>query len=183
MKLDAIAYGFLIPLFFVVSGCKIDLHAVARMPGLLLFFVAALILVRCVPVVISLALRRDTRNELTWHNRLSVAFYCTTALPLIVAITGITVERGIMEEDVASVLVAAGAVTVFLMPFLASVAYHVSDAEPIDAIMEIAKDPQHAGGIIREHIEREHKRSEAYRQEDARRFRTLLNNTDEQTDD
>ena len=152
MKLDGMAYGFFIPLFFVVSGCRIDLRAVARMPGLLVFFIAALILVRCVPIVVSLATRSDTRRELTWHNRLSAAFYCTTALPLIVAITGITVERGIMEEDIASVLVAAGAVTVFLMPLLAAIAYRVTDAEPIDAIIEIAHDPQHAGEIIREHI-------------------------------
>ena len=174
MKLDAIAYGFLVPLFFVVSGCRIDLRAVADMPGLLLFFIAALILVRCIPIVVSLALRRDTRRELTWHNRLSVAFYCTTALPLIVAITGITVERGIMEENIASVLVAAGAVSVFLMPLLASVSYHVSDADPIEAIREIAHDPEHAMEIIKEHVELEHKRSEAYRKEAARRIRERL---------
>ena len=84
-------------------------------------------LVRCVPIVVSLAVRSDTRRGITWHNRLSVAFYCTTALPLIVAITGITVERGIMEEDIASVLVAAGALTVFLMPLLASISHRVVD--------------------------------------------------------
>lgn len=126
-KLEAIAYGFLIPLFFIVSGCNIDLRAVSKMPGLLLFFIAALVLVRCVPIVVSLAVRSDTRRGITWHNRLSVAFYCTTALPLIVAITGITVERGIMEEDIASVLVAAGALTVFLMPLLASISHRVVD--------------------------------------------------------
>ena len=173
-KLDAIAYGFLIPLFFVVSGCRIDLRAVAEMPGLLLFFIVALILVRCVPIVVSLAVRKDTRNELTWHNRLSVAFYCTTALPLIVAITGITVERGIMEERIASVLVAAGALTVFLMPFLASATYHVTDADPIDAIKEIAHDPEHIREIIREHVEREHERAEEYRREAASRIKKRM---------
>jgi Kef-type K+ transport system membrane component KefB len=173
-KLDAIAYGFLIPLFFVVSGCRIDLHAVAEMPGQLLFFIVALILVRCVPIVVSLAVRKDTRNELTWHNRLSVAFYWTTALPLIVAITGITVERGIMEERIASVLVAAGAVTVFLMPFLASATYHVTDADPIDAIKEIAHDPEHIRDIIREHVEREHERAEEYRREAASRIKKRM---------
>ena len=171
MKLDAIAYGFLIPLFFVVSGCKIDLRAVSERPGLLLFFIAALVLVRCIPIVVSLAVRKDTRSEMTWHNRLSVAFYGTTALPLIVAITGITVGRGIMEEDVASVLVAAGAITVFLMPFLASASYHVSDAEPIDAIREITHDPGHIREIIHEHIERKHEKAEAYRNEAVMRIR------------
>ena len=34
-KLDGLAYGFLIPVFFTVSGAKIDLTAVASRPGLL----------------------------------------------------------------------------------------------------------------------------------------------------
>jgi sirohydrochlorin ferrochelatase len=72
---------------------------------------------------------------------------------------------------VASVLVAAGAVSVFLMPFLASAAYHVTDAEPIDAIKEIAHDPVHLRDIIKEHVEIEQKKAEAYRREAAERIK------------
>ena len=49
----------------------------------------------------------------------TVAFYCTTALPLIVAVTNIAVSAGAMQQSTASIMVAAGAVTVFLMPLLA----------------------------------------------------------------
>ena len=38
-------------------------------------------------------------------------------------------------------LVAAGAVTVFLMPLLASITYRVADAKPLEAVKEIAAEP------------------------------------------
>ena len=56
------------------------------------------------------------------HSRATIAFYCTTALPLIVAITNIATGAGAMSADIASLLVAAGGLTVFLMPLLASFA-------------------------------------------------------------
>ena len=43
-----------------------------------------------------------------------------TALPLIVAVTNIAVSAGAMDPSSASVMVAAGAISVFLMPLLAS---------------------------------------------------------------
>jgi len=65
-------------------------------------------------------------------------------------------------------------VSVFLMPFLASVSYHVSDADPIDAIKEIAHDPEHIREIIHEHVAREHERAAAYRKEAADRIKKRL---------
>ncbi|WP_019780102.1 cation:proton antiporter domain-containing protein, partial [Streptococcus sobrinus] len=122
-KINGIAHGFLIPLFFVISGCSINLMAVAERPGLLVAFILALVLIRAIPIVISLSLERDPEKRLTIHNRFSVAFYCTTALPLIVGITGIAVNDGFMSSEIASVLIAAGAITVFLMPYLGALTY------------------------------------------------------------
>ena len=118
-KLEAIGYGFLIPLFFVVSGAGIDLAAIGTKPLMLVVFIVMLLVVRFVPILMSLRLGKDTR-DLRWHDRVTVAFYCTTALPLIVAVTNIAVSAGAMEQSTASVMVAAGAISVFLMPLLAS---------------------------------------------------------------
>lgn len=85
-------------------------------------------------------------------NRVTVALYCTTALPIIVAVTSVAVNVGAMAQETASVLVSAGAITVFLMPLLASVTYRVVDAKPIVAVKEIAKNPREAGAIVRDHI-------------------------------
>lgn len=118
-KLEGIGHGFLIPLFFVVSGAGIDLAAIGAKPIMLVAFIGLLMVVRFVPIMIALRLGRDTR-DMPWGDRISVAFYCTTALPLIVAVTNVAVSAGAMQASTASVMVAAGAVTVFLMPLLAS---------------------------------------------------------------
>ena len=153
-KLDGVAYGFLIPVFFVVSGAKIDLMAVFAQPMLLVGFIAMLLLIRAVPIFVALSTGKDTR-DVSSHNRLTVALYCTTALPIIVAVTSVAVSAQAMTQETASVLVAAGAVTVFLMPLLASVTYRVADARPLEAVKEIRENPRDIGSILREHVELE----------------------------
>lgn len=169
-KLDGVAYGFLIPIFFVVSGAKIDLMAVFAQPGLLVGFILMLLLIRAVPIFVALTTGKDTR-DISTHNRLTIALYCTTALPIIVAVTSVAVSAGAMSQDVASVLVAAGAVTVFLMPLLGTLTYRVADAKPVEAVREIARNPRDIGDILREHweLERMLARKEALERLAARR--------------
>ena len=153
-KLDGVAYGFLIPIFFVVSGAKIDLAAVFQQPEVLVGFIALLLLIRAVPIFAALSTGKDTR-DISTHNRLTIALYCTTALPIIVAVTSVAVSAGAMPQETASVLVAAGAITVFLMPLLGMLTYRVADAKPIEAVREIAHSPRDIGDILREHWELE----------------------------
>ena len=153
-KLEAIGYGFLIPVFFVVSGAKINLAGVGAQPMLLVWFILMLLLIRAVPIVVALSCGRG-KDSLTMHNRVTVALYCTTALPIIVAVTSVATKAGAMSQDTAGVLVAAGAVTVFLMPLLASLTYRVVDAKPIEAVQEIAAHPQDIRAILHEHLELE----------------------------
>ena len=162
-KLNGLAHGFLIPLFFIISGAGINPASVTKNPGLLLIFIIALLLVRAIPIVISLSLEKDVEKRLSLHNRFSVAFYCTTALPLIVGITGIAVNEGFMTSDIASVLIAAGAVSVFLMPYLGAATYSVVDSEPLTAVKEIIHSPREMSHIIQKHIELERKRAKQYR--------------------
>ena len=123
-KLEAIGYGFLIPLFFVVSGAGIDLADIGKSPLVLVMFIVLLLVVRFVPILVALRFGRDTR-DMHWSDSVTVAFYCTTALPLIVAVTNVAVSAGAMEPSTASVMVAAGAVSVFLMPLFASLCERV----------------------------------------------------------
>ena len=157
LKLDGIGFGFLIPLFFVVSGAKIDLAAIGEAPGLLVLLIVLLLLVRAVPIVVALSTGRS-RREYSPHERLSVALYCTTALPIIVAVTSLAVSNGTLDSGTASIMVAAGAVSVFLMPLLAQIAYGVADRHPVDAVREIAHDPHELGSIVARHVHerREH---------------------------
>ncbi|MGI6756264.1 MAG: cation:proton antiporter [Atopobiaceae bacterium] len=130
-KLNAMGYGFFIPVFFIYSGTKVDVSSVAADPALLVGFIAALLLVRSVPVYVMARLDKKNPHRLSSHASASVAVYCATALPLIVAVTNIAVSSGTMSQRVASVLVAAGAVTVFLMPLLGQVAVRAAGASEI----------------------------------------------------
>ena len=136
MKLEGVGYGFLIPVFFVVSGAAINVRAVAGRPALLVAFIVMLMLIRAVPVYVALSLDKR-ENPLSSHHRVTVALYCTTALPIIVAVTSLAVKVGTMQSDTASTLVAAGAITVFLMPLLGSITYQVADVHPVTAVREI----------------------------------------------
>lgn len=117
LKLEGVGYGFLIPVFFVVSGASIDMKAVVANPALLITFIIMLLLVRAVPIFVATTLDHRV-NPLDPQDKLTVSLYCTTALPLIVAVTSLAVQGGTMHQTTASTLVAAGAVTVFLMPLL-----------------------------------------------------------------
>ncbi len=126
-KLAGIGYGFFIPLFFIVSGAAIDPVSIAAEPLLLLLFVIALLLVRAVPIYISLRLQ-GSKSGLSRPQIASVALYCTTALPLIVAVSTVATSAGIISSSVASVLVAAGGVSVLVMPLLASCVSEIMDS-------------------------------------------------------
>ena len=152
MKLEGVGYGFLIPVFFVVSGAAINVRAVAGRPALLVAFIVMLMLIRAVPVYVALSLDKR-KNPLSSHHRVTVAMYCTTALPIIVAVTSLAVKVGTMQGDTASTLVAAGAITVFLMPLLGSITYQVADVHPVTAVREIAHTPSDWRTIVHEHAQ------------------------------
>lgn len=125
-KLNGMGYGFFIPLFFIVSGMGIDPRAIGAQPLLLVLFICALLVVRALPIIVSLRIDPETR-PLSMKQRISVALYCTTALPLIVAVTTIATGAGAMSTDIASLLIAAGGISVFLMPLGASLAFKAMD--------------------------------------------------------
>ncbi|MGR9085553.1 MAG: cation:proton antiporter [Gammaproteobacteria bacterium] len=114
-KLDAIGYGFLIPIFFIVAGMKFEVGALWSEPLAPLqvtLLSAMLVLVRGVPVLLY-------REELKPEERLPFAFYSATGLPFIVIISEIGVSSGLMPPERGSLLVCAGMISVLLFPVLA----------------------------------------------------------------
>jgi Kef-type K+ transport system membrane component KefB len=151
-KLDGLAFGFFIPLFFIVSGANIDLTAVGQSPDLLIFFIILLLIIRALPIFIALSSGKH-RHDLSRSARITVALYCTTALPIIVAVTTVAQQSGAMSSEVASVLVCAGAITVFVMPALASATVRLSDTHVIDLAKEISAQPSDISSIVRDRAE------------------------------
>jgi Kef-type K+ transport system membrane component KefB len=116
-KLDAIGFGFTIPVFFVVSGMGIDITALGSVKGIVLTLASllALLVFRGVPVL--LLHRHDLARR---TDRFALALYAGSALPLIVVITGIGLDDGVLTQTAAAAMVAGGALSVLIYPQLAT---------------------------------------------------------------
>jgi len=120
-KLDGLAFGFLIPVFFVTSGMPINPAAVASQTADLVIFIALILLLRGGPVYLASRFDRSSTSAMGPRDSVRVALYASTGLPIIVAVTSLAVGDGQMSSTNGAVLVAGGAVTVFLFPMLATV--------------------------------------------------------------
>jgi Kef-type K+ transport system membrane component KefB len=117
-KLEAIGFGFLVPIFFIVSGMNFHLTALVSSPAAMLrvpLFLVLFLVVRGTPAL--LLYRRD----LPRHQRVPLALFSATALPLVVVITSIGVAEGRMRPENAAALVGAGMLSVLLYPMAARV--------------------------------------------------------------
>jgi Kef-type K+ transport system membrane component KefB len=126
-KLDAIGYGFFIPVFFVSSGMNLDLRSIAEAPLRLLVFFCLLVAVRGLP---SLVLYR---KDLQAVQRVQMVLLTATALPLLVALAEIGLSTGDMLPENAAALVGAGVLSVVLFPGLAVALNRRVVTDPVDA--------------------------------------------------
>ena len=113
-KVEAIAFGVFIPIFFIVSGARLDIDSIIANPSLLLIFFVLLLLVRGVPQFF--LYRRAIPQTKT---RAGYSLYVATALPIIVAVTSVELGAGVMSSGVAAALVGAGALSVLVFPLIA----------------------------------------------------------------
>ncbi|MGW5736526.1 MULTISPECIES: cation:proton antiporter [Streptomyces] len=115
-KVEAMGFGFLVPVFFVVTGIDFDLGALldGGRPLLLLpVFLLLFLVVRGLPVYVLAPRDLDTRD------RRALTLYSSTALPLVVAITAIGLDDKALTEGEAAALVGAAMVSVLVFPLLA----------------------------------------------------------------
>lgn len=118
-SLEVIGFGVLIPIFFVTSGMNIDVSAVAAMPGTWMVLVLAIAVARGLPVWFGARFVDDGHFLRHPRERTRLALFAATGLPIIVAVTEVAVDSGLMGQSLASTLVAAGATTVLLFPLIA----------------------------------------------------------------
>ena len=147
-KLDGLAYGFFVPLFFVTSGMAIELELTASSLIYLGAFLVLLVLTRGLPVWVAALLerRRDGSRAYSVRQSLQIAVYSTTALPIIVAVTQVAVDAGAMRASFASTLVLAGALSVLVMPALGLALSSDADREPAAPALAAARGPAEASG-------------------------------------
>jgi Kef-type K+ transport system membrane component KefB len=111
-KLEAMGFGFFIPVFFVSSGVRFDLDALladASNVAMVPIFLGALVVVRGLPALLY--------RRLIGSRRATVAgLMQATSLPFIVAATAIGMELGLLSGAEGAALVAAGLMSVLIFP-------------------------------------------------------------------
>ena len=115
-KLDAIGYGFLIPVFFVTSGLTFNLSVLFSSAATVLrvpLFLLALLVVRGLPAVLYRSALPSARDVA------AVGLLQATSLPFIVAATTIGLALHAIRPANAAALVAAGLLSVIIFPIIA----------------------------------------------------------------
>jgi len=125
VRIESIGFGFMIPLFFVVSGANLDIASIIANPFPMIRFFIYIFLAR--GVVQFILYRRALPDP---RERARFSLYVATGLPIIVAVTGIEVANGYMTTANAAALVGAGALTVLVFPLVGN------------ALTKSSKDPQ-----------------------------------------
>jgi Kef-type K+ transport system membrane component KefB len=114
-KLEAIGFGFLIPIFFILSGVNFDLHALIHRPKVLLLvplFTLLFLVTRGLPTFAFF------RRVLDAAQLRALSILSATGLPLIVVITTIGVDEHKMKPQNAAALIAAGMLSVLIYPIV-----------------------------------------------------------------
>jgi Kef-type K+ transport system membrane component KefB len=111
-KLEATGFGVFVPFFFVASGARLDLGALASSGSSLArvpLFLAALILVRAVPALLYV-------DSLGRRRALAAGLLQATSLSFLVVAGRIGMELGLISAATGAALVAAGLVSVLVFP-------------------------------------------------------------------
>jgi Kef-type K+ transport system membrane component KefB len=114
-KLDGIGFGIFIPIFFVVSGVRLNLESLFSSVDTVVLVpatVAALLLVRGLPALLY-------RRFVDHREAVAAGLMQATSLSFLVAATQIGVELEKIDEAVAAGIVAGGVISVLVFPALA----------------------------------------------------------------
>ncbi|MFC5938000.1 cation:proton antiporter [Corynebacterium choanae] len=156
-RLDVMGYGFFIPVFFITSGMSIKLDAVfdylwAPFVGIILIGIA-----RGLPIFLMEKFTNTGSGLQSTRDKLELALYSATGLPIIVAVTDIAVSRNLLNETQASLLVCSGVGTVLLFPLLAAVVHDrfPGDDDAQDCPVETEKQAQQDHVSYKQEVVRE----------------------------
>ena len=113
-KLEAIGFGFFIPVFFVTSGVNYDLDALLSSASNVIMvpiFLAALVIARGVPALLY-------RRFLDARHTVTAGLMQATSLPFIVAAVAIGQDLELVTAAEGAALIGAGLLSVLLFPLI-----------------------------------------------------------------
>jgi len=115
LKLEAIGYGFVVPVFFVTSGLRFDLGALLHSPSAFArvpLFLLALVVVRGLPAALY-------RRSVGTRRAVAAGLLQATSLPFIVTATEIGLLLHLIRPVNGAALVSAGLLSVVAFPPIA----------------------------------------------------------------
>ena len=112
-KLDAIGYGFFIPIFFIMVGVEFDLSILSGSPGALLLIPLLTIMAYVVKIVPSLLYR----VKFTWRQALASGVLLSSRLSLIIAASAIALSIGAISAIVNADIILLAIITASISPF------------------------------------------------------------------
>ena len=119
VKVDAIGYGFFIPVFFILTGARLDVpallassEALALVPVLL----AAVFLVKGIPALLY-------RDEFAWRDCAAAGALQSAQMTLTVAGVEIGQELGVIDDAVGAALIGVALLSVLIAPIVFSRLY------------------------------------------------------------
>jgi Kef-type K+ transport system membrane component KefB len=127
-KIDAVGYGFLIPVFFISSGISLNLRVLIDHPTHLLLipaFLVAILLARGLPA-------QRHRGEVGRLRAAALGLLLSTTLTVLVVVVSIATDLHILDEAAAAALLATGLLSELLFPPVARWLLERA-SEPVDS--------------------------------------------------
>lgn len=111
-KLDAIGYGFFIPIFFIMVGVEFNLRALFESPQAMLLVPLLVVGAYAVKVIPALLFRL----KVSWRETLAGGFLLASHLSLIIATAAIARSLGLITEAVNAAIVLLAVISVTVSP-------------------------------------------------------------------
>jgi Kef-type K+ transport system membrane component KefB/Trk K+ transport system NAD-binding subunit len=112
LRLDAIGFGFFVPLFFITVGVGFDFRTLLRNKNTLLMAPLLLAAAFAIKIVSALILK----ISFSWRQTLAGGFLLSARLSLIIAASGIGTSLGIIRESTNAAFILIAALTSTLAP-------------------------------------------------------------------
>ena len=135
-KLDAIGYGFFIPIFFIMVGVGFNLQAVLESAEGLLLLAWLIVVAFAVKVVPSLLLKL----RFNWRQTLGGGTLLSSRLSLIIAASAIAMSMGLISETVNSDIILLAIITCTVAPFLFSRIYPRDEEKVRRGVVVVGQD-------------------------------------------
>ena len=113
-KLDAIGYGFFIPIFFIMVGVEFNLSALFGSPQAFLLVALLLVgayVVKIIPTILM-------RYQFSWRQTIGAGFLLSSRLSLIIAAASIALNIGVITEAINAAVILLAIISCTLSPVM-----------------------------------------------------------------